>query len=157
VASLGRLLHEVSQDVEQLTPEWWIGMWEIEDEDAYERGYARRLWENEFGGEVGDHLDAAIPAADLERLFEGAQAVRDHVDEHIAHSEDPGPEVKDPGAAPPEPTLTLNDVHDAIDVIGEVFQRYYSLFEAAGMPILEPAIQHDWLAPFRVPWIRPDD
>ena len=42
-------------------------------------------------------------------------------------------------------------------MIGEVFRRYYSLFEAASMVMLEPQIQHDWLAPFREPWIRPDE
>ena len=80
-----------------------------------------------------------------------------HVDKHIAHSEDPGPVPKDPGETAPEDILKLSDVHDAIDVIGEIFTRYYSLFEAAGMVTLEPVIQHDWLAPFRQPWIHPDE
>jgi hypothetical protein len=39
----------------------------------------------------------------------------------------------------------LSDVHEAIDVIGEVFSRYYPLFTAASMVILEHVIQHDWL------------
>jgi hypothetical protein len=39
-------------------------------------------------------------------------------------------------------------------VIGDLFQRYYSLITASSMAFMEPVIQHDWLAPFRVPWIR---
>jgi hypothetical protein len=48
----------------------------------------------------------------------------------------------------------VDEVDHAIDVIGDIFTRYYSLFTASGMAFLEPAIQHDWLAPFREPWIR---
>jgi hypothetical protein len=155
VASLAKLLSQVVEDAKALTPEWWIDLWNIDEGDDYERAYARRQWDDEFGGEVGVHLDPAIAATDFERLRAGSEAVKDHVDKHIAHSEDPGPEAKDPGSTPAEATLTLNEVHDAIDVIGEVFTRYYPLFEAASMATLEPVIQHDWLAPFREPWIGP--
>ncbi len=157
VASLAKLVSEVSGDVKQLTPEWWIGLWSIQESDEHERALARRQWDDEFGGAVGVHLDPAIPAADLGRLIEGSASVKEHVDTHVAHSEDSGPVPEDPGETAPEETLTLNEVHDAIDVIGEVFTRYYLLFEAAGMVALEPQIQHDWLAPFREPWIRGDD
>ena len=57
---------------------------------------------------------------------------------------------------PAEVKLRFNDIHDAIDVIGELFQRYHLLFTAADMVDLVPVIQHDWLAPFRQPWIRHD-
>ena len=119
VASLGKLLSEVSEDVKQLTPEWWIALWSIGEDDDYERAFAHRQWDDEFGGQVGVHLDPAIPAADLKRLSNGSRAVRKHVDKHIAHSEDPGPIPKDPGVMAPEDTLELSEVHDAIDVIGE--------------------------------------
>jgi hypothetical protein len=100
VASLAKLLAEVDEDAEALTPEWWIGLWSIEEGDTYERAYARSQWDQEFGGEVGDHLDRDLVAADLERLISGSERVKTHVDKHIAHSEDPGPEPKDPGPAP---------------------------------------------------------
>jgi hypothetical protein len=102
VASLGKLLSEVSEDAKQLTPEWWIGLWDIEEDDGNLRALARRQWDDEFGGEVGTHLDPAIPATDLERLVKGSEAVKKHVDKHIAHSEDPGPKPKDPGSTQPE-------------------------------------------------------
>jgi hypothetical protein len=155
VASLGKLVSDVSEDVKRLTPEWWIELWCVDEGDAYERAFARHQWNEQFGGTVGVHLDPAIPAADLVRLTDGSEVVKRHVDKHIAHSEDRGPVPKDPGETAPEDTLKLSDVHDAIDLIGEIFTRYYSLFEAAGMVTLEPVIQHDWLAPFREPWIRP--
>jgi hypothetical protein len=152
-ASLAKLLTQVVEDHERLTPEWWIGLWSIEADDGFERVRARESWDRKFGGRGGDYLDPAIPAGDLARLLDGSERVRKHVDKHIAHSEDRGVEPKDPGATPADATLTLDEVHDAIDLIGEIFQRYYLLFEAADMVMLEPVIQHDWRAPFRQRWL----
>ena len=53
VASLGKLLSEVSEDAKRLTSEWWIALWSIDEGDNYERGFARRQWDEEFGGTVG--------------------------------------------------------------------------------------------------------
>jgi hypothetical protein len=153
VASLARLLSEVATHAELLTPEWWLGLWTIEEGDDYERTYARAQWNDTFGGEIGVHLDPAIPRGDLQRLRDESEIVKKYVDKHVAHSEDPGP-PQDPEAAPAQVTLTLDEVDHAIDVIGEIFTRYYLLLTATGMAFLEPTIQHDWLAPFRQPWIR---
>lgn len=157
VASLAKILSEITGDFRRLTPEWWISLWAFEGGNGHERAFARRQWDDEFGGAVSDHLDPAIPTADLDRLTEASASVRSHVDKHIAHSEDPGTVPEDPGSTPPVEAPTLNDVHDAIDVIGDLFRRYYSLFTASGMVTLEPQIQHDWHAPFREPWIRGDE
>jgi hypothetical protein len=154
VASLAKLLSEVANRAELLTPEWWVGLWNIDATDDYEFAHARSRWKTSFGGELAVHLDPAIPRRDLRRLRNESKAVKKYVDKHVAHSEDPGP-PQDPGAAPPGVALALDDVDRAIDVIGETFTRYYCLFTAVGMGDLEPIIQHDWLAPFRQPWIRP--
>jgi hypothetical protein len=154
VASLAKLLSQITEDAKRLTPEWWAGLWNIDEEDDYERTYARGQWDAEYGGKVGVHLDPAIPAKDLDRLIAGSKKVKKYVDKHVAHSEDPGPAPKDPGPTPVEATLYVSDVHDAIDLINEVFKRYYRLFEAASIT-LEPVIQHDWQAIFREPWIPP--
>jgi hypothetical protein len=55
------------------------------------------------------------------------------------------------GSGEPDSGAPLSDVHEAIDVIGEVFSRYYPLFTAASMAILEPVIQHDWLPKTSLP------
>jgi len=52
-------------------------------------------------------------------------------------------------------TLDLNDVHDSIEVIGNLFSRYSTLFSAAVWAFLVPVIQHDWEAVFQVPWLFP--
>ena len=51
-------------------------------------------------------------------------------------------------------TLTLKDVHDAIDVIRDLFKRYYNLLTASSYGSLVPLIQHNWKAVFREPWLR---
>jgi hypothetical protein len=53
-----------------------------------------------------------------------------------------------------EQGITLNDVHDAIDLMGRLFQKYGNLLTAASWVDLTPVLQHDWEAVFRVPWIQ---
>jgi hypothetical protein len=51
--------------------------------------------------------------------------------------------------------FTLDEVHEAVDVIGKLFERYYNLLTASFFTELVPVIQHDWMAAFRVPWMPP--
>jgi hypothetical protein len=141
-ASLGKLVEELRDDPSQVTREFWLGLWD--STDTWDQHIAGQQWDENYGGSVGTHLDASIPAADLDALTAAAASVKGYVDEHVAHAD----------ATPAGVTLTLQDVHGAIDVIGDVFRRYYSLFTAAGMATLVPAIQHNWKAIFQEPWIR---
>ena len=50
---------------------------------------------------------------------------------------------------------TFGDLHDAIDGIGEIFQKY-AVMLTGGWNLLEPVIQDDWKAIFREPWIPPE-
>lgn len=149
--SLGKLIEEVHGAASLLTRDFWIGLWDLADGDTMhaklDRKMAERGWERQFGGDVGDHLDPAIPQRDLERLRQSADKVKAYVDEHIAHLD----------AKPRPAELTIGEIHEVIEPIGELFGRYANLFTAASWAMLTPAIQDDWLAPFRVPWIRPTD
>jgi hypothetical protein len=156
-ASLANLIAEVRDEAPNLTREWWLGRWDIaaapkpEAEEGwspavFDRLYLEHGWTKQYGGSVGTHLDPAVPAADYDNLMKAAAKVKAYVDRHVAHA--------DTRAVSAKVTLTLDEVHDAIDVIGERFQRYYSLFTRASMPELVPAIQHDWKAVFHVPWER---
>jgi hypothetical protein len=79
-------------------------------------------------------------------LIVAASKVKIYVDEHIAHAE--------ASAVATDVTLNLNDIHAAIDVVGDLFKRYYSLLTASSFGSLVPVIQHDWKAVFREPWLR---
>lgn len=144
-ASLGKLIQEIRDDASRITREFWIGLW---GDEEWKLSEAERGWQRQYAGSVGDHLDPAIPAADFDALTDAAASVKAYVDQHVAHA--------DSSAAAAEITLTIGEVHDAIDVIGDLFKRYYNLLTASSYVLLVPAIQHDWKAVFREPWIRPN-
>src|ERR1700735_4611906 len=140
VASLGKLISEVSEDPERITRAFWIGLWNTTD--RIDLQFAQRAWTQQFGG--GDHLDPAIPVADLDALRTASARVTRYVDRHLAHS--------DRNPIPPSSLPTLSDVHSAIDQIGYFYRKYYNLLTAASWAFLVPVMQHDWKAVFRVPW-----
>jgi hypothetical protein len=106
--------------------------------------WARQHWAEEFAGEVEDHLDPRIPAADLERMIEAVASVKTLVDRHLAH--------RDQRAVPADTVPTLGDAHAAIDVIGEVYRRYMCLTNGLESAVLLPRFDHDWEAVFRQSW-----
>ena len=107
---------------------------------------AERGWNTDFAGSVGRHLDPAIPAADLDALTVAARKVEGYIDQHIAYA--------DASAVPTSVTLTAPEVHEVIDVIGALFQRYYTLLTASSWSFLVPTMERDWKAIFRQPWMR---
>jgi AbiU2 len=146
VASLGKLLVEIRDDPSSLTRELWLGLWK-DLSDPIDRHFAEKAWADQYGASVGTHLDPAIPTADFDALAAAATDVRKWVNKHVAHA--------DASAVSASVTLTLKDIHDAVDVIGRLFQRYYTLFTAASMIELVPILDPRWKAVFREPWIRP--
>ena len=142
VISLGRLLTEISTDASRVTRAVVAGIWQ--PEDAFDERSMDRIF-GEFAGSVGNHFDPAIAQRDLESLTDGAAKVSDYVDKHLAHL--------DAKPIPPTDLPSLGDLHVAIDLIGELFQRYHLLLTAADLRFLVPVLQHDWIAPFRLPWI----
>jgi hypothetical protein len=48
---------------------------------------ANRQFDKYFAGDVGDHLDPAIPMRDLDALTTAAASVKTYVDQHVAHSD----------------------------------------------------------------------
>lgn len=107
------------------------------------------MWSDTYASEVGEHLDPAIPTADLERLRAAAKNAKNFADEHVAHA--------DASAVGADVTVTLDEVHEAISVIGELFVKYDRLLLDSGWSAdaLVPVIQHNWKAVFRQPWMRP--
>jgi hypothetical protein len=146
-ASLGRMLDEIAKDAERFMRSHYVDLWgdsHDEEEDRYWRAVAAENWDKEFGGRVGTHLDPAIPAADLDALKADAADAKAFVDKHVAHA--------DASAVAVTIAVTLSDVHDAIDTIGRLFQKYSRLFSSADYATLVPVIQHSWKAAFDLPW-----
>jgi hypothetical protein len=147
-ASLGKLIQEIRAYASRITKDLWLGMWGSFEDDRFgvERAMAENAWDEHYGGNVGTHLDPAIPTADLETLTVDAAKVKRYVDQHVAHAD----------AVQARVTLTLEEVHAAIDAIGHLFRKYYNLLTASSFVTLEPAIQHNWKAALQLPWMRAD-
>jgi hypothetical protein len=139
--NLGTLLEELSQDCSRVTEEFWLGLW---SEHVALRQMGQRIWRQQFAGDTGTHLDPAIVLADVQKLKDGSARVKRYVDKHLAHSDH---EVNTTDLP------VLSDVHETIDLIGQVFRRYFNLFTASEITQLEPTIAYDWMAVFRVPWM----
>lgn len=162
--SLGRVMHEMTVTPDLITRDFWLSLWNHDgDTDGYWQRLAERQWEMLFGG--GNHLDPAIPAADLKALQEGSERVTRHVDKHVAHM-DAGviprragrPAGKQPDADAPArrpADLKLKEIHGAIDLVGRMFVKYAGFLTAATWTELTPIIQDDWETIFEVPWKPP--
>jgi hypothetical protein len=169
VASLARVIFEMRETPTLLTREWWVGLWsepDDEEEWTYWRARAVRGWDEQFGGDVGDHLDPSIPEADLDALLDESKKVRDYVDMHVAHFDartirrdggQPEPEPEDAPTRKGAELPTLDDVHETIDLIGRLFTKYENLLTAATWAELTPTLQHNWEAIFETRWKPPEE
>lgn len=139
--SLVRLLGEIKANASELTREWWIGRWHPPTDNptaAYLESFDRL-------SSGGDHVDPEIVNDDLDRLGDVCCTVKRYVDKHVAHVDADRFTVK---------PVTLGEVHTAVDVVYEVFHRWYQLVTNAGLatPFAEP-----WEHIFTVPWIGQPD
>lgn len=142
--SLAVLITEMRDNPELLIREHYVDLLgDRKDGDLLEQR-ANRDFTGLAGG--GDQLDPNVAEKDLAALHSAAEKVRQYVNQHVAHDQ-------------AEPTMTdlptFGDLHDAIDGIGEIFQKY-AVMLTGGWNLLEPVIQDDWKAIFRVPWIPPE-
>jgi hypothetical protein len=141
-ASLAKLIEEIRDDPSRMTRAHWLDHWKAGVPIA--RAIGEASWNTNFAGAVGTHLDPAIPAADFDALQAAASRVKKYVDRHVAHSDGRPSSVA--------VTATLTEVHEAIDVIGGLFQRYFNLLTGNSTQVV-PVIPHDWKVVFRQPWI----
>jgi AbiU2 len=149
---LARIIIEIGERPESVEREWWLSMTESDDSREEERHYWRRVyeghWQDQFGG--GEHFDPVIAEGDLARLQDESRKVREYVNSHVAHLDARVLGGRLEGQLP-----TLDEVHEAIDLVGEYFNKYGFLLTGASWHRLTPVLQHDWEAVFRMPWIKP--
>lgn len=101
-----------------------------------------------FAGNGGSHIDSVRVQADLDKLQAAAVATKRYVDRHVAHTDK---------ERRPEDIPSFSELDKAIDTCGALLQRYLLLFEQVDRDPIAPIPQYDWVAPFRLPWIVPDD
>jgi hypothetical protein len=137
--SFGTLLYEIADDPSRLTRERYIAF----QSDDHARAWADENWGKEWAGNIGEHLDPKIVKADIARLEEAVEPIKTYVDQHIAHHDRKRSD-------PP----TFDDLDHAIETFERLIGKYGDLLRGAGLGRLEPTPQYDWMAPFRVAWIK---
>lgn len=137
--SFGRLLRQIARQPSVLTRDHYLGHYH----DDHARLWGEQIWDTRWGGTVGTHVDSDIVEGDLESLRSAAEPIKHYVDQHIAHRDRRRSE-------PP----TFADLDHAIDAFEPLVGAYGDLIRGAGLGRLEPTPQYDWLAPFRIAWIR---
>jgi hypothetical protein len=48
-------------------------------------------------------------------------------------------------------------VNRTVEAIEEVFVKYYAIIVGPSLMGLEPSIIHDWMKPFTIPWLVPEE
>lgn len=84
-------------------------------------------------------------SADIHKLDSNATAIREFVNDHIAHTR---PYRTQTTALP-----NHSDVKTAMDAISEIHLKYWQIFKGSSLMTTTPKIQYDWEDIFRIPWI----
>ena len=142
-SALARLIKEMRDNADVLTRDYFVGLWDQSDERALREAHSAF---DRVAADARDHLDPDIPRQDLETLQTAARKVSLFVDQHIAHDQ----------ATPTAEAPTFNELHAAIDSLGEIFTKYAAVLTATTYIRIEPVMQDDWKAIFRLPWLRGD-
>jgi hypothetical protein len=138
VVSLARLIDRVWRFPWVLSRERFLGM-----QGSHEGSGLGHGWFDSRAG-TGDYIDPRIPAEDFDDLQTKTKTVRDWVNRSVAHL-----------AARSRTGPPLQDVHDAIDVVADLFRKYQILI--GGVTVQLGVIMEPWPSVFRVPWIPGDD
>lgn len=143
VISLARLVLEMTEDAGRLSREFFLSRF---GNDENKIVWAERFWAEQYSGKIGDHLDPAIPSADLKQLDATAGNIKAFVDKHLAH--------RDASPLRPERMPKFVDLDPAIDTMGAVYSRYFGLITGVAEPTLVPKFDHDWKAVFYQQWAQ---
>lgn len=139
-ASLRPLLEELADDPGRLTREEFLKSWRGGHPGVLKQHEG--WWAGEMAPRGGDHVDPAIPQADLAALTAVSERVANYVDRFVAHA-DPRPY--------PDQLPTLGDIDAAIDTATDLFQKYhYLLF--GGLSILDTRLPDGWEVVFDMRW-----
>lgn len=140
VISLAALIKRVAEAPQVLSRERFSDAHGLDE-------YADQDFDDVIGVAGLDHIDSATPLDDLKRLRDGTESVRTCVTKEVAHY--------DPNKGTFEVDLTFGDLHSAVDLVGELFQKCNSLIRVEHLA-LDKRVMSAWPVIFRVAWI-PDE
>lgn len=134
--SLAQLLAQVAQEPRLLSRARFVGLYP----DAT-RGCADRDFDV-YAGEGGSHVDVKMVKEDISALRRKGLKIERWADKTVAHRD-----RKEPSSIP-----TFSELHDCVDYLAKLFQKYYALFTATHV-MLEPTLLDNWMAIFTVRWL----
>jgi hypothetical protein len=151
--SLARLMDDLGNQAPVFTRDLFMSeVWDmdrVEHDEELQREVWRRHGHESFdrwAGPGGTHIDAAKMWADLEKFRKTTEGVVHYVNRSVAHLDRRGVER----------TLTFGELDAALESLKELFGEYYALVTATGL-VLDPVMQGDWKAPFRVALFSPTE
>jgi hypothetical protein len=142
VISLASLLLEVVKYPETVSRRRFVSQY------PWGAQYMRDSAFDDFAGKGLSHIDPVRVQTDLDKLQAAAVATKRYVDRHVAHTDK---------KRRPEDIPSFSELDTAIETSGALLQRYLLLFEQVDRDPIAPIPHYDWVAPFRLPWIVPDD
>jgi catechol 2,3-dioxygenase-like lactoylglutathione lyase family enzyme len=148
-ANLRHLLHEMEERPQVMTRRRYRALWPEADRHhrvwGPDRDFERHQIMRVPDDPERDHIAAEEFRSDREQLIAQTEVVREFVERTFAHR------------SPDKPaTVTLKQVHDAVDAIVEMFKKYYALFTASSLATHRPIAQYDTHECFTFPWWIPE-
>ena len=140
--SMSRLFQEMIETPEAFPRRYFV--------DKYKGSIAEGFADNDFDNFAkpsAHHIDPKFVEADLARLRAATQRCEDFTDKRVAHRD-----KREPRQPP-----TYKEVDDCVDLLDELYVKYFLLFKQSSMASLLPTWQYDWKAIFRVPWIEDEN
>ena len=136
--SLTRLLAEIRDEPQHLSRSYWLEL----HAGSVVLPWADRSYDS-LVGKGAKHPTRAQLEKEIAKLQKTAVRCEGFIDKRIAHY--------DRGSTPKSPTW--NDVYGALDVVDELFRKYYLLVTASNVLSTTPEIGYDWKKVFRQAWI----
>ena len=105
---------------------------------------------NRFAGPTKPFIDSGLVREDIDALDAVIERVNQYTNKVLAHRDD---SVR---GGPPPPVITWADLDDAIDRVGKIHKKYYSLCHPGEtLSIITPLISPGWMQMFREAWMPP--
>ena len=141
------LLEDIKGSPELLSRDRWISNFAIEKGSDETRNliilnYANKGFDN-LAGKINKYIEPSMVAEDIYNLDKKTCYLEKYIDRRIAHF-DARKKITIP---------SWNELNDCVDIIGDIFNKYYTLIRCGSYIQLHSEIIGNWKAIFRVPWI----
>jgi hypothetical protein len=138
--SLAKLLKEIAENPESITRSDYHAL--FNDFNSPQKISLMEAEFNHFAEPMSPHIDGERVKRDLQSLKDICVAVEEYADRRVAHWDKKAPSLD----------FTLDDIFIALNSLGDLVKRYYSLFFASIVD-MRPHPQYSIFHVFREPWI----